>query len=233
MMRISIIIPVLNEISELPRLLTQLTSQTLKPTEIIVGDCGSTDGTLDFLEKNARDVIVVHSNIKNPASARNAGARKANGDILIFIDADVSIQSGFIERLVAIHHTTKSDLTSPRIAYKNSSIVAKMHAYSVDRWIRKAIQKGHRVGASGVMCVSTKLFKKIGGFDTDLQKGEDEDFFRRSYSAGFRVHYARDLVYYPSDRRIRGVRGIFHTFVEDFVFVHIYKKNARSYDRYK
>src|SRR5437870_493328 len=86
---ISIIIPSLNEEQSLPLLLQSIKKQTIQPKEIIVADAFSTDKTRSIAKKFNCTVI----NGGLPGKGRNAGAKVATQDILLFLDADVILPS--------------------------------------------------------------------------------------------------------------------------------------------
>lgn len=95
---VSIVIPTLNEEDYLPRMLSSIQNQTYEPIEVIVADSSSDSTSLIALEAGANVVSVEELNI---SLARNEGARAAQGDILIFCDADCILANDFVERLVA------------------------------------------------------------------------------------------------------------------------------------
>lgn len=91
-MRISIVIPTLNEASGIVPLLTAL--QTLRPEcEIIIADGGSQDGTRQLALPLADKIIV---SARGRASQMNAGAMKARGDLLLFLHADTRLPDNAI-----------------------------------------------------------------------------------------------------------------------------------------
>ena len=89
---ISVIIPVLNEAKILNQSLSRLTPQ-LKGHELIIVDGGSTDNT-SLIAKKYGQVIFSE---RGRARQLNAGAAAARGDILLFLHADVWLDSGAIE----------------------------------------------------------------------------------------------------------------------------------------
>lgn len=97
-MRISIIIPAYNAAPTLPRCLQALQQESSEGTEIIVVDDCSTDDTAAIAEKMGARVLRT-SKRGGPAAARNLGAELASGEILFFVDADVSVQESSV-RLV-------------------------------------------------------------------------------------------------------------------------------------
>src|SRR6267142_462075 len=89
---ISFIIPAWNEESVLGRTLEALSiarRHLTVPSEVIVADDSSTDRTAEIARQHgARVLAVQHRQI---SATRNAGARAAQGDLLIFIDADTLV----------------------------------------------------------------------------------------------------------------------------------------------
>src|SRR3990167_5069479 len=107
--QISVIIPVYNEEKVIGRCLESLACQTLKLKEIIVVDDGSSDKTLQVLSNFQFSIFnfqLLQQRHKGAGAARNAGAAKATGEILVFVDADMRFHPKFLEEL------TKRDLSS-------------------------------------------------------------------------------------------------------------------------
>lgn len=88
MMTVSVVIAAYNESEHIARLLTSLRWQSEPPMEIIVVDDGSRDATARIAETGGARVL--RTRHEGPASARNAGAAAATGDILVFIDGDMA-----------------------------------------------------------------------------------------------------------------------------------------------
>ena len=97
-MTISVIVPVFNGEAELTRCLGALRSSLVAPSEIIVVDDGSTDGSkVVAAELGAR--VMATNGRSGPARARNLGAKAATGDVLFFLDADVVAQADAVGRV--------------------------------------------------------------------------------------------------------------------------------------
>lgn len=98
-MKISVIIPTYNEESVIKDCLNSLKNQTFKDFEIIVVDDGSTDKTLEILSKEPKVKLLRQKHI-GPGLARNMGAENAKGEILVFVDADMTFDKNFLENLI-------------------------------------------------------------------------------------------------------------------------------------
>lgn len=103
MNKISVIIPVYNEEKVILECLYSLSLQTRKDLEVIVVDDGSTDTTVSQIQNSKfkiRNLILLKQNHKGTGAARNLGASKAQGDILVFVDSDMTFAPDFISNLV-------------------------------------------------------------------------------------------------------------------------------------
>ncbi len=103
-MKLSIIIPTFNESQVLRDCIASLIAQSVKDFEIIIVDDGSTDGTVDILkglEKKYKNLHYFTQNHKGAGAARNFGASKSTGQILVFVDADMTFDLKFLKNLTA------------------------------------------------------------------------------------------------------------------------------------
>lgn len=95
---VSVVLPFYNEEKYLNACLTSLISQSYKNLEIIVIDDGSTDKSVDIIEKYP--VKVLKQEHKGPGAARNLGANYARGEIIVFADSDMCFDKRYIENIV-------------------------------------------------------------------------------------------------------------------------------------
>jgi glycosyltransferase involved in cell wall biosynthesis len=104
---VSVVIPALNEESNIGRVVRSIFSQCPYGTEleVIVVDDGSCDKTVEEAKEAGATVLAYEGedNGGNPAAARNRGIRLARGDPLIFLDADCVPVDGWLQALLAAH----------------------------------------------------------------------------------------------------------------------------------
>lgn len=102
-MEISVIIPTHNRADALSKTLETLARQDFKEAwEAVVVNNNSTDDT-DEVVKNFKfpvPLTLVHESVPGPSAARNAGARAAKGEALVFIDNDILVEPDFVRRHV-------------------------------------------------------------------------------------------------------------------------------------
>ena len=100
MTKVSIIIPAFNEEEYIANCLIAIQNQDFEDYEVIVVDNGSTDKTKDVVSLFRKVRFVEQKAERGAGASKNYGADIANGQILLFIDADEVIGDGFIEQMI-------------------------------------------------------------------------------------------------------------------------------------
>ena len=168
-MKISVIIPALNEARELPETIARIQGAD----EIIVADGGSDDGTREI-----KCVRVVESP-RGRASQMNAGAALANGEVFLFLHADTWLQSGALDSLTRAMHDSIVVGGAFQRWFRNESLFLKATcALAIVR--NRAV--GWHLGDQGIFC-RADVFRELGGF-ANMRAFEDVDFSRRMSRKG-------------------------------------------------
>jgi Glycosyl transferase family 2 len=93
----SVVIPAYQASAFVAHAVESALAQTLRPSEVIVIDDGSTDDVRGTLAPYADQIILAEQEHRGAASARNAGARTASGDFVAFLDADNAYLPEYLE----------------------------------------------------------------------------------------------------------------------------------------
>jgi len=169
---ISVIIPAHNEERYLDRTLKALAGQTYPKYEVIVVANGCTDRTEEVAAHRCDRLVMLSQ--KSLGVARNLGARLAGGDLLLFLDADTTLEPmalKLISQDFAAKHAVgtlkgrpDADQLRYRLIYalKNFMHLSSLHA-----------------GSSGVIVCWRKQFMAIGGFDERLEVRENSELIQR------------------------------------------------------
>lgn len=145
-MKVSIIIPIFNCDKYLENSIPQILGQTHKELELILVNDGSTDNSLTICQKFAdideRVKIINKPQSEGAGPARNSGIDAADGDYMMFIDADDYIEENMVECLLnaavsndckiaicgyetyveGLETSNKENITLPQKVYRNNEV---------------------------------------------------------------------------------------------------------------
>ena len=196
-MTLSVIIPVHNGGDEFGLCLEALRASSRCPEEIVVADDASTDGSAVLALRYGAQVVCLEGPPHGPAFARNRGAEKARGEILVFLDADVAIHSdalALMESYLNHHPEIAAVFGSYDVNPRAGSLVSRyknlLHHYVHQHSQREASTFWGACGA-----IRREIFAALGGFDESYArpKIEDIEFGVRLRRAGQRVWLCPDV----------------------------------------
>jgi glycosyltransferase involved in cell wall biosynthesis len=186
----SIVMPVLNAGEFVERALRSVLAQAGDDTEVIVVDGGSTDGSVEVIEKLLRSRSERNSWSSEPdggqSAALNKGFARARGRYLLWINADDLLLPGTLDR--AREHLRKH----PECSWLAGNMV---YIDAQDRVLRVArdgrwhdwLYRHAPVRVYGPTSIfSRELFERVGGFDESLHYAMDTDLWLRFKAAGAR-----------------------------------------------
>jgi len=198
--KVSVIIPAYNAEKYIEKSINSILNQTYKSFEIIIVDDGSTDSTIQLLQKYSKDIRLIKQKNAGASAARNTAINVAHGEYISFLDAD------------DIWHPLKLEIQC-REMEKHPDWVASHTKVSrnekldhtVDLYPLVSSQSLKQVFACPYFTTSTFLIKKnlldeLNGFDENLNTAEDIDLYLKTSIYGFigeideTLAYKRDVV---------------------------------------
>lgn len=199
-MRISVVIPHLNQPAMLARCLASLLAGQRKPDEIVVVDNGSREMPAAICAAHP-GVTLLSEPEPGPGPARNTGIAATSGDILAFIDADCLADPGWLAEAEAAMADPGATILGGdvRIALDDPARLTALeayesiYAYRMDRYIAKMGFTG-----TGNLVMRRAVFADVGPF-AGLAVAEDRDWGRRATAKGYRIRYVGAMrVYHPA-----------------------------------
>ncbi len=201
MVKLSIIIPTLNEENYIGRLLDSIKNQRFKDYEIIIVDSNSKDKTKHIAESFKKlPIKFLTEKQKGIGQARNVGASIAKGNIFLFLDADVVLPSKFLRTALAEFEERFLSIAAVNQLPLASDLRNKIYHQAYNS-VTDVLQYVYP-GAQGVCLFTTKrLHERIVGFDEKLRLGEDADYVKRASKLA-KYRKLVDSFVYVSTRRI-------------------------------
>lgn len=178
--KISIVIPTFNRIGSLPRALDSALNQTYQPSEIIVVDNGSSDGTTKLLRERYPSIRLLIEKKLGVSATRNKGIRHSKFQWIALLDSDDAWDKTKLEK-------QKNALASSQDQFR------LVHTDEI--WIRNGnkfnqMKKHQKFGGDifnnclSLCCISPSsvlinknIFKEVGYFDESLPVCEDYDLW--------------------------------------------------------
>ena len=210
-MTVSVIIPIYNEEKVIGNCLASLAKQIIK-AEIIVVDDGSTDGSAKF--------ATYRQTHQGPGAARNLGASKAKGDILVFVDADMEFEPDFIEKLVVpiVSGIAIGSYSTEEYLLNKDKPLARCWNLNFNRSKEKMDPRGFAIKATGLYGIGKNVLEKIEGCKASENKNR---VFRAILKSKFQEAGGFDTkVGYTDDWTISQKLNEFPVAVNDAVYYH-------------
>jgi glycosyltransferase involved in cell wall biosynthesis len=216
---ITVIIPALNEEESILACLQSVTAQTIPRDtyEIIVVDGGSSDHTCALASALADRIITQ----KRPGigGARGDGADAANGDILVFTDADTRHPPSWLETIGEVLTNGEYDVCTGPVWFYNRTI----RSCIIQGW-RQYYLLLHYFGFYWLIgsnfAVTKNWYTKAGGH-RNISILEDYDLSLRLSEAGARCTYDRRTAVFTSARRLKGIIPYTGIYLAGFYHYHI------------
>ncbi|OCA56621.1 glycosyltransferase family 2 protein [Photorhabdus namnaonensis] len=244
MINISVICPILNEEKYIKLCIESLLKQDY-PTgqlEIIFVDGCSSDGTLKVIQSYTEKydfIKLLYNPKKHVPAAMNIGIKNSSGEYIARVDAHSSYPSNYLSKLYNLSKKLDADNIGGIFNTKpcNSTTIAHNIAYSLSS--RFGMGNSYfRIGINDIKKVDTvpfgffkrTIFDKIGLFDEDLIRNQDDEFNNRIIKHGGNIYLSPDIIidYYPRDS-IKKICSMFYQYGLFKPLVNVKLKKITSY----
>ena len=192
---LSIIISTLNEENYLPLLLESIKKQNFDGYEIIVADAGSKDRTVEIAKDYGCKIVPGGL----PAKGRNQGARFAQGDLLLFLDADVILPENSLEKLLREFEDRNLKVAGSFLQSQSENKIVRFFYHFMYNWPILFLEQvlPH---ASGFILIKKDLHQKIRGFNEEMKLAEDHCYVREASKLG-KFGILKSITTFVSPRR--------------------------------
>ena len=197
-MLVSVIVPVYNGGVFLDNCLDALLTSNYPSFEMIVVDDGSTDDSVEISRRKRVSVLSTQQTRSGPANARNVAAAGAQGEILLFVDADVVVKRDTLSKIVSVFE-------------QNPNIAALFGSYDDEpaatnflsqyknlqhHYVHQNSNSDASTFWAGLGAIRREVFNSVGGFDCKqfpVPSIEDIELGVRLRKAGHRILLAKDI----------------------------------------
>src|SRR5215831_2536071 len=193
---ISVIIPVYNGGPNFRKCLVSVKALLPSPIEVIVVGDGDTDGSSQLAQEFGVTVLRF-SSPGGPARARNFGASRAKGEIVFFVDADVTLPSDAIGRVAKVFQR-EPDLAALFGSYDDSpgeTNFLSQYRNLLHHYVHQNGREDASTFWAACGAIRREVFLAMGGFDETYVKPsiEDIELGYRLKRAGYSIRLCKSL----------------------------------------
>jgi len=178
MSKLSVIIPTYNEEGVIRDCLSSLNNQTIKDFEIIVVDDGSTDKTMNILsgmQEAKYRLQILKQKHKGPGEARNLGVKRSKGEVIVFVDADMTFDKNFLKELTSpiVEGAVKGTFSKNEMVSNWDNVWARSWNINEGWEDGRRHPKDYPDSQKVFRAILKSEFEKVGGFDPSLGYMDD------------------------------------------------------------
>lgn len=189
-----VVIPLFNKAATIERCLESIAAQTVAVNRIIVVNDGSTDNSVDlvdrFCESASVDLLLINQENQGVSVARNRGVAESLSDIVCLLDADDAWHPDYMATMQGLiaQYPDASLYCLGHLLFESSKIFKPKHG--CPEGFRGYVDNFFTASANGSVANSSKVavrkeaFTEIGGFPEGIRAGEDLYLWIRLASAG-------------------------------------------------
>ena len=198
-MKVSVIVPAYNARKTISQCIEALLSQKYprENYEVIVIDDGSADGTDDAVK--AYPVKYMYQRNQGPATARNAGVREAQGEILLFTDSDCVPSDNWIAEMIKPFEDKEVVAVKGGYKTRQKSMVARFAQIEFEERF-EMLKKTESIDMVDTYSAGYRkeIFLQMGGFDPyfPVANNEDTELSYRMSKLGYKMVFNPDAIVY-------------------------------------
>lgn len=173
MVAISVIVPAYHSQDTVTATLQSLLDQTRPADEILLVDSSPDDATEQIVRGFDSRITLIRSRERlYPHEARNLGAQRAAGDLLVFTDPDIVAHPDWLAWLEKTFEATGSVVIGSVDCLGRRWTDVGVHLCKFDGWLPGGPCRALEIGPSINYCISRAVFAQIGGFPADPMLGD-------------------------------------------------------------
>lgn len=201
-MKVSVIIPTYNGAHKIVNALHSIEQQTVIPDEVLVIIDGSTDNTMDVLQNKKfklNKLRLIEQENGGRAKVRNRGALEATGDLLIFLDDDMTASFDLVARHTYHHENHDQSILTGGLREPVSSQpndFSRFRSHLNIKWSTPFIRHADKPMTAynyyitaGNCSIMKSTFNRLNGFDERLNDAEDYDLATRAVQLAVPIYY--------------------------------------------
>lgn len=215
LVEVSIIVPVYNVAEYLSECLDSLINQTFEDIEIICINDGSTDNSLEILEKYANDdsrISITSQENGGLSAARNTGIKKASGKYIYYMDSDDILELDAIEKLYSLAEEKSLDFIIFKLINFYHETGEKFESQYYNMEFLKDIVGDRVFSYDDIKDVMTKIAVNVQSKfyrhdlirDMKFHEGlifEDNPYFFEAMFKAKRAYFLDDFIYLKRERK--------------------------------
>jgi len=187
---ITVVIPTYNRANTLPRAIDSVLDQTFSDFELLVVDSGSDDSTMSLMNtysKRKEIKYIRYSDRFNASKARNIGIKKANSDLISFLDSDDTLNKSHLEQVAEVFRNKNSDLAGVFTGVKTKSGESvDYYANDIEGKVSDdSLRYKNTIGGFSNLTVRKSVFDQIGYLNEEMTVFEDYEFLIRALRSGY------------------------------------------------
>ncbi len=236
---ISVVIVNWNGLHFLKDCLPLLYKSSYTKFEVVLVDNGSTDGSLEFIQKEYPKIIVVRNSVnKGFAEANNQGYEKTKGEYVLLLNNDTKVTKNFMEPLINALKADKKlgavqskilSMDDPRLLDSVASFFTSTGMLYHYGYHQKDAKKYSRrlqtyTAKGACMMLKREVIEKVGLFDPRFfAYFEESDLCHRIWLAGYTIEYIPESVINHK------IGGTSNSMQNSFIQFHSFKNRINSY----